>query len=158
MNSARHLLCRSVGDSTVIDVDPSATTGAASMPPGESGSGSVLVSPGRETQPTGVLGSSAAAGSITMSSALDTEPQGDPSMGENSESSSATVSSVAVDPLPSAEPSELQRSTTRLQRGIQKPKIRTDGTVRWCMNTQITAEEPATLTEALIDKNWANAR
>lgn len=36
-------------------------------------------------------------------------------------------------------------------------KIRTDGTVRWCMAARSSVEEPGTVDEALYDKNWAVA-
>lgn len=51
-----------------------------------------------------------------------------------------------------------QRPTTRLQRGISKPKVYTDDTVRWC-NTAAAASsgEPGTLSEALGNANWVSA-
>jgi histone deacetylase 1/2 len=54
---------------------------------------------------------------------------------------------------------EPQRPTTRLQRGISKPKIHTDGTVRWGMAGVVGAdmEEPSTVQEALSDQRWASA-
>lgn len=54
-------------------------------------------------------------------------------------------------------PDQLQRPVTRLQHGIQNPKIRTDGIVRWCMAARSSVEEPGTVDEALHDKNWAVA-
>lgn len=52
---------------------------------------------------------------------------------------------------------EARRPVTRLQHGIHKPKTYTDGTVRGCMHSVSVLEEPATLDEALGDKNWAAA-
>jgi len=49
------------------------------------------------------------------------------------------------------------RPATRLQHGIQQPKIRTDGTVHWCMSSQTSTEEPTTVEEALGDRNWVAA-
>jgi hypothetical protein len=43
----------------------------------------------------------------------------------------------------------------RLQSGIQKPKIYSDGTVRYA--SLITSEEPANLATALTDPNWKKA-
>jgi histone deacetylase 1/2 len=47
------------------------------------------------------------------------------------------------------------RPRTRLQSGIVKPKLITDGRVRWC-NTCVTGE-PATPQEAMQDPRWKNA-
>lgn len=62
----------------------------------------------------------------------------------------ASVStSAASGELPGARP------VTRLQRGIRKPKIYTDGTVRWAMLAN--TEEPTAVADALQDKNWSLA-
>jgi histone deacetylase 1/2 len=60
--------------------------------------------------------------------------------------SSSTTTSVA--------PSTSLRPTTRLQRGITKPKIYSDGTVRWGMSGIVGAEEPSTVKEAFGDEKW----
>lgn len=52
---------------------------------------------------------------------------------------------------PAAAPT--QRPSTRLQQGVIKPKVYTDGTVRWCNLTTTTADEPSTVAAALSDKN-----
>ena len=70
---------------------------------------------------------------------------------------SSLGSSVESGSTPSPAPTPPHQPITRLQHGIQKPKIRTDGTVRWCMNTCTPIEEPTTLDEALEDKNWVAA-
>jgi hypothetical protein len=44
---------------------------------------------------------------------------------------------------------------TRLQAGIRKPKVYTDGTVRYGFYT--STGEPQSLDEALGDQNWRNA-
>jgi histone deacetylase 1/2 len=51
----------------------------------------------------------------------------------------------------------VKRPATRLQRDIQKPKVHTDGTIQWCNSALTTSEEPASLSEALQDQNWAKA-
>jgi histone deacetylase 1/2 len=56
---------------------------------------------------------------------------------------------------PAAAPAH--RPSTRLQQVIIKPKIYTDGTVRWCNLTTTTADEPTTVVAALSDKNWTAA-
>lgn len=53
---------------------------------------------------------------------------------------------------PVASPS---RPKTRQQSGIRKPKIYTDGTVRYGYFT--SSGEPQSLNEALENKNWKNA-
>jgi len=44
---------------------------------------------------------------------------------------------------------------TRLQAGIRKPKVYTDGTIRYGFFT--SSGEPQNINEALGDKNWKNA-
>jgi histone deacetylase 1/2 len=46
------------------------------------------------------------------------------------------------------------RPTTRLQRGITKPKVYSDGMVRWGMSGIVGVEEPSTVEEALGDERW----
>nr|AAK55460.1 putative gag-pol polyprotein [Oryza sativa Japonica Group]AAP54977.1 retrotransposon protein, putative, Ty1-copia subclass [Oryza sativa Japonica Group] len=58
-------------------------------------------------------------------------------------------------PSESAQLSEVMRPKTRLQSGIRKEKIYTDGTVRYSCFT--SSGEPQTLHEALGDKNWKEA-
>ena len=50
----------------------------------------------------------------------------------------------------------LQRPTTRLQQGIRKPKIYTDGTIRYGQ-LAATTEGPIDLQHALVDNNWKRA-
>jgi histone deacetylase 1/2 len=54
-------------------------------------------------------------------------------------------------------PSPTQRLATRLQRGITKPKLYTDGTVRWCNVATTSSDEPSTVAAALENKNWVAA-
>jgi histone deacetylase 1/2 len=61
--------------------------------------------------------------------------------------------SAPVDPASSSP----QRPTTRLQRGIIKPKTYTDGTVRWCNLAASSTAEPSSIAAALNDKNWVAA-
>lgn len=49
-----------------------------------------------------------------------------------------------------------QRPTTQLQHGISKPKIYTDGTVRWGMLASAT-EEPSSVDEAFSGPKWVAA-
>lgn len=52
-------------------------------------------------------------------------------------------------------PSAPTHPVTRLQRGISKPKQYTDGTIRYA--NSVTIAEPATLWDALCDRNWKQA-
>jgi hypothetical protein len=64
------------------------------------------------------------------------------------------ATAVMIDALGSATVSQVheqQRPITRLQKGIQKSKLHTDGTVRWCNSV---STELATLRDALSDVNW----
>jgi histone deacetylase 1/2 len=70
--------------------------------------------------------------------------------------SGVPVSSAAASPS-SAAVVEDSRPTTRLQRGITKPKIYSDGTVRWGMSTIAAAEEPFSVNDALQDDRWVHA-
>jgi len=69
---------------------------------------------------------------------------------------SATASTTGATLVASPPPPRHQHGTW-LHSGIVKPKVRTDGTVRWGMVSQLASEEPATVREALHDKNWASA-
>jgi hypothetical protein len=55
------------------------------------------------------------------------------------------------------QPSKQLRPVTRLQHGIRKPRIYTDGTVKWGMLASSGIGEPASLNEALQDPNWVEA-
>lgn len=70
--------------------------------------------------------------------------------------SGAATAAQHMDSAPTTAAPE-SRPVTRLQRGITKPKIYTDGTVRWGMAGTIGAEEPSILEEALSDKMWVEA-
>jgi hypothetical protein len=63
-------------------------------------------------------------------------------------------SSSASTPAPNVEPI-VSRPKTRLQRGIHKPKIYTDGTIKY--GFLATSGEPRNLDEALQNSNWKEA-
>jgi hypothetical protein len=65
---------------------------------------------------------------------------------QTSESASAPVN-----------PNQATQPTTRLQRGISKPKQYTGGTVRWCMTATASSKEPNSVDEALNDPRWVSA-
>lgn len=79
-------------------------------------------------------------------------PQTDPIQGSAPEIS-LSGSSEPDAPVASSPP----RPTTRLQRGIVKPKLYTDGTVRWGNLATTSTEELSTVAAALGDKNWVSA-
>jgi histone deacetylase 1/2 len=49
------------------------------------------------------------------------------------------------------------RPITRAQHGISKPKIYSDGTVRWGNTVTSTTGEPTNLSDKLADRNWVAA-
>lgn len=65
-------------------------------------------------------------------------------------SGSGASEAPASTPAASFSPT-VHRPTTRLQHGISKPKVYTDGTVRWGMLSTTSTEEPAIVSEALQD-------
>jgi len=85
-----------------------------------------------------------AAATADTSTAADTDATGEISSGG---------SSMVTDSVSSSVPA---RPSTRLSQGITQPKVRTDGTVRWCMIAD-TSEEPATVGEALQSEHWVSA-
>lgn len=118
--------------------------------------------------PTTTTGSCAAspppASSTEAGVASHADPRGDqpesgsPSWADPPGSAVASLPSGAAEAgvLPPPAP-DSTRPITRLQQGITKPKIRTDGTVRWCMAAISFAEEPATVDDALGDPKWVEA-
>jgi histone deacetylase 1/2 len=62
---------------------------------------------------------------------------------------------AATDPDDDPPAAVSDRPRTRLQAGIRKPKVYTDGTVRYGFYT--STGEPQSLDEALGDQNWCNA-
>jgi histone deacetylase 1/2 len=65
------------------------------------------------------------------------------------------VPEEAASPAAATNAPEISRPMTRLQAGIRKPKVYTDGTIRYGFFT--SSGEPQNINEALGDKNWENA-
>ena len=65
-------------------------------------------------------------------------------------------SSVTTGSVLSPVPPPPQRPSTRLQQGVRKPKVYTDGTIRYGQ-LAATSEGPPNLRDALSDKNWKHA-
>jgi hypothetical protein len=90
-----------------------------------------------------VASPAAAHGDPTTGGQDSSAPSADPIMLEMSPAAAVEIlpsgSSAAPVPATSSAPS---RPAIRLSQGITRPKVHTDGTVRWCM-TATTSEEPA---------------
>lgn len=71
------------------------------------------------------------------------------------DSSAAPASESSVQDESNTDQFISTRPHTRLQSNIRKPRIWTDGTVRWGMVS--TSEEPTNLADALRDSNWKKA-
>jgi transposase InsO family protein len=158
-------LCFSMGGSTRCEAASPDCHSTVSGGSGESASGSVEQTASTSSTPvttTSAPRSSAAAPTATSPSVANTQPQSVPSAGETALALepmqiSSAGSSTTVEAAVSSTTDQVQRPVTRLQHGIQKPKTRTDGTVRWCMSALASAEEPGSLDEALHDRDWARA-
>ena len=140
-----------VGDSTTLEVD---SHGAGSGPGGASASGSGLVA-SPTPSPTGHGSSAAEPGAHVpatqpMLSQPDPTGAGAAAFPAGSDVSFAPVASPVTSELPA-------RPTTRLQHGISKPKVRTDGTVRWCQLAPTSSDEPSSIAEAQGDPKWVAA-
>ena len=92
----------------------------------------------------------------TRSSSSSLLPQSDPMVGAQA---APELSSPVASPTPPApeHQQQPQRAVTRLQHGISKPKVYTDGTIRWCQLASTSSEEPATVHEALADPRRVTA-
>jgi len=124
---------------------PPSVIGSASVQPPGGQSAAHTPSPAAEVSPTpdddAVIRTPGEI-SVSGSSTAGTEEVAAPAPPEEV----ATPSPPAPAPL---------RPVTRLQRGIQKKKIYTDGTVRYGMLA--STGEPTDLADALQDKNWKHA-
>jgi hypothetical protein len=112
------------------------------LPTGASGQGGHTPS-ASAAPPTAPAGSGAAAGGSDAAS-----ESGAP----GASSSDGSAATKTTDDHPAA---ASDRPLTRLQAGIRKPKVYTDGTVRYGFYT--FTGEPQSLDEALGDQNWRNA-
>lgn len=124
-------------------------------------------------------GSSAAAEPSSALPPVDVAAQGDPPQGEAAQGGSGVADSPASSGVSTGSPSGVstdphacssvsaassalqpevpQGPVTRLQRGITKPKMYPDGTVRWGMLSTVHDEEPRSVEEALQDERWVQA-
>jgi len=119
----------------------------------------VPINPGASTEddsPTfGVLPAASASEDVLPS--LDSPRGGTESTPGSAQASSSNGSSVTSQGSDEAvmNPEPVQRPHTRLQRGIVKPKVYTDGTVRYA--NVCTSTEPNTVREALNSVEWKQA-
>jgi hypothetical protein len=160
-----YFMCPNSGDrrGTRAQVDSAAPADSSSAPnSSSSGSGGNLHTPGAvgASSSAGANADAHASGSSTPAVELFPSatgplvPQPDPSQGERSWSPDRLRLVLLMSPLLLLPP---QQPVTRLRQGISKPKVYTDGTVRWCNHTTSSTGEPATLSKALGDKNWVSA-
>ncbi len=132
------------------DSAPAAVSGLPTDTPGSLSQGEQERSPARtavRSQPSHQSGGDTSAGSGVLS----------PAHGDNIVTSDVTApgSSTSAAPAQQQIPAEVMRPKTRLQSGIRKEKVYTDGTVRYSCFT--SSGEPQSLCEALGDKNWKHA-
>jgi histone deacetylase 1/2 len=170
----RHHMCHRPGDSSMIQED---IPGVAAAPGGGSPSGSVLspVAGSSAGASAGALphddaeisppGSSVVASGSSSPVAADVPTAPDPPLSPTSADSvgsgvaadgSGTPTSPDGNPVASASP-DASRPVTRLQRGITKPKVYTDGCVIWVMLADSAGEEPTTVQKAMSDPKWVEA-
>lgn len=156
-------MCLLAGDSTRSEMDPPATV---SPPIGATTSslGSSLNPPSPSRTPAQsrrsagtVPGSSMTETTVSPSLGDSSLPQADLSergLGIVSGSGVAALGSgVVTESAAPSTSSDHQHPITRLQQGISKPKQYTDGTVRWCMSSTISIDEPTSVDEAFGNKN-----
>ena len=152
----RHFMCPRGGSiSGACPEDDAAARADTSLVPGRSISGSDGLLSG------GSAGSSAAGAAQTSPDSGSSQPQPDPVQGGEATATDVTESSAAAlaeDTGAAAEHQVMPPHVTRLQKGIVKPKVRTDGTIRWCTNvSSASSGEPANLKDALASPNWVSA-
>lgn len=136
---------------------PPAVSGRSAPTPSSPPGGSVRA-PARSTRGQDAGASSSMpprGGSSTPGHADLTQPTGSGAPPSEQAGSSPPSDPVAT-AAPAPTPSSSHRPVTRLQQGIRKPKVYTDGTIRYS-NLAATPEESPTLQQALVDKNWKRA-
>jgi transposase InsO family protein len=146
------VICLPSGHCTGHEGDPPASS---YLPAGVSSSGSEMGDPLSSTG-TSAAGSSAGGDEVSLSSPSQVAAQPDPAQS----SPGLGVAPESAAPIVPASPIAQQGPVTRLQKGIVKPKVYTDGTVRWGMNVSQASqasEEPTSVEQALKDKNWSAA-
>jgi hypothetical protein len=172
-HSSCYRMCFPQGDSAETEGDtpamPAATLGESapgSSPDGAApfsavGAPSLSAATGSAGSTVPPPGSSAAMGQHHHAAEGLHQPQPDPVEDLSMTALGSAVAAAGSCAATSAEPPEpaatLQRPATRLQHGIVKPKIYTDGTVRWGMATTFPNGEPSTVAEALENPRWKQA-
>lgn len=122
--------------------------------PSSAPSGSSAV--GAATPPSPSNGVSAQTDPSGAGSTLSSDAAGDP--GQIASSGSSTpVDPVATSDFSVPTNSAPSRPVTRLQQGISKPKVYTDGTMRWGGLAATSRNEPTSVDEALKSKHWIDA-
>jgi hypothetical protein len=156
-------------DSPALTTDAAAQTSPGSAPdlptPGMSAPSRSYT--GAPSSPRSPPGSSAPVSSTSPTHTASSSAQSDLASadeGPHNLSLGSSASAAPVNPAPSSSASTAPAApmggtgpTTRLRQGISKPKIYTDGTVRWGMMSTIVPDEPTTIDEASGDSKWVTA-
>jgi hypothetical protein len=146
----------SVADAETAASPASPPTSAPTISPSGETSAPTTSPPGETTSPivqlTGSLSDSAPG---FPTSVTPTRTGADPTADLHGQASGSSVPEEAASPAAATNAPEISRPMTRLQAGIRKPKVYTDGTIRYGFFT--SSGEPQNINEALGDKNWENA-
>jgi hypothetical protein len=170
MPSIRHHFMHSEQDNTGVEHDPDPAEPRIVVVSGSApGSVAQLASPAQLLSGAGALGSSAAPPFSPPHASPGAAAHGNPPTGGDIDVDLSVSGSVAAPggsgvqtpSVPYGAPSQPgganSRPVTRLQHGISKPKMYTDGTMRWGMLSSVKIDEPVNLEEALQDKRWVQA-
>ena len=133
-------------------VEPGATQSVPSSP------SVVVVASGSSTSPTpshAVVASSPSTTAAAADPGLASAPSGAVLPGSSDPPPGSSTSDAPL-VLPATNPPPHHHGT-RLQHGIRKPKQRTDGTVRWGLQSSVDTAEPASVKVALADDRWVAA-
>ena len=155
-----YLMCSPTGSSTRIEADrPAAAKASVGEAASGSASGRQQSSPGSPADADPVLqfGEPCVAAQTDPAAPSDANHQEDLPAGSSAAPGGSTTALTPGADRVAPPPEPRHQHGTRLHSGIVKPKVRTDGTVRWGMVSQVASEEPATVSGALHDKNWASA-
>jgi hypothetical protein len=134
--------------------------GSSSAPAPSSAPASSISTPTPGSPGSSTTNSSHPTCSSDVDATSTSSPQTDPGHNGVNSPDGSSGSSPPTQPVVSdirASPPPGHRLVTRLQQGIRQPKIRTDGTVRWCNFGATSAEEPSSVSEALGDSKWLSA-
>ena len=152
-NNSCEELCAGDGGEFHADSVADAETASLASPPT---SAPTTSSPGETTSPiVQLIGSLSDLAPGFPASVSPTRTGADPTADLHMQASESSVPEEAASPAAATNAPEISRPMTRLQAGIRKPKVYTDGTIRYGFFT--SSGEPQNINEALGDNNWKNA-